>query len=107
MYARSQEGASDRTFVGVYPAPERVGLHVVAAKPSYILAMKLDALERTTADDRDFDDDAVNPSIACGIATIDDLRQVFRDFFPGQELPAASELRLRELIQAIQPKSPR
>ena len=106
MYARPQEGASDRTFVGLYPAPERVGLRVLAAKPSYILAMKLDALERTTADDRDFDD-AVNLSIACGIASVDDLRQVFRDFFPDRELPAASELRLGELVAAIQSKSDR
>jgi hypothetical protein len=41
MYARRQEQDSDRIFVGVYPSPERVGLRVVAAKPSYILAMKL------------------------------------------------------------------
>src|SRR5262245_62659318 len=30
MYARPQEGVSDRTFVGVYPSPDRVGLRVVA-----------------------------------------------------------------------------
>jgi len=50
MYARRHEEEGDRIFVGVYPSPERVGLRVVAAKPSYILAMKLSALERSTAD---------------------------------------------------------
>jgi hypothetical protein len=63
MYARRLEDDSDRVFVGVYPSPARVGLRVVAAKPSYILAMKLNALERSTADDRDFED-AVNLGIA-------------------------------------------
>jgi hypothetical protein len=56
MYTRRGENAGDQVFVGVYPSPERVGLRVVAAKPSYILAMKLSALERPIADDRDFRD---------------------------------------------------
>jgi len=106
VYARHLEEAADRIFVGVYPSPERVGLRVVAAKPSYILAMKVSAMERLTADDRDFED-AVNLSLACGISTADELRDVFRRFFPDQELPAASELRLRELAHAIQSKSDR
>ena len=63
MYARRQEQDSDRIFVGVYPSPERVGLRVVAAKPSYILAMKLSALERASVDDRDFQ--ALNESTIC------------------------------------------
>ncbi len=39
MYARRLEGNDDRIFVGLYPSPERAGLRVVAAKPTYILAM--------------------------------------------------------------------
>lgn len=104
MYARRQEQDSDRIFVGVYPSPERVGLRVVAAKPSYILAMKLNALERTTVDDRDFQD-AVNLGIACGASTAEALRKVFREFFSDQELPAAAELRLNELARAIGSRS--
>jgi hypothetical protein len=100
MYARREEGEGDRIFVGVYPSPERVGLRVVAAKPSYMLAMKLNALERSIADDRDFQD-AVNLGIACGVRTADGLREVFREFFPDQVLPAASEIRLSELVRAI------
>ena len=53
-------------LVGTYPSPERSGLRVVAAKPSYMLAMKLSALERSTADDRDFAD-GVQLGIACGV----------------------------------------
>jgi hypothetical protein len=53
VYTRPDEGIADRVFVGVYPSPERFGLRVTAAKPAYILAMKLKALERTTTDDRE------------------------------------------------------
>jgi hypothetical protein len=76
MYARRLEQKGDRLFVGVYPTPARVGLRVVAAKPSYILAMKLNALERSTADDRDFQD-AVQLSAACGATTIEGLRDIY------------------------------
>lgn len=100
MYTRRGEDVSDQVFVGVYPSPERVGLRVVAAKPSYLLAMKLSALERATADERDFRD-AVNLSIACGVTTADGLRDVFRQFFPDQNLPDASEKRLNDLARAI------
>jgi hypothetical protein len=99
MYTRLPEQAGDRTFVGVYPSPERVGLRVVAAKPAYILAMKLAALEHATADDRDFED-AVNLSIACSVSTIDELAR-FRSFFPNQALPPAAELRLGDIVRAI------
>ncbi len=100
MHVRRLEEDGDRIFVGVYPGPERVGLRVVAAKPTYILAMKLNALERSTADDRDFHD-ATNPGIECGVRTVEGLRDVFRKFFPGRELPATAELRLSELARAI------
>jgi hypothetical protein len=104
MYARREEEDSDRTFVGVYPSPERVGLRVVAAKPDYILAMKLNALERSTVDDRDFRD-AVDLGAARGIRTVEALRDVFRRFFPDQEPPAAAELRFHEVARAIQSRS--
>src|SRR5215471_16575565 len=41
VYARRTEEPADRVFVGVYPSPERFGFRVTAAKPAYILAMKL------------------------------------------------------------------
>jgi hypothetical protein len=104
MYTRRGEDVSDQVFVGVYPSPERVGLRVVAAKPSYLLAMKLSALQRSTPDDRDFQD-ATNLGIACGASTEEALRDVFRQFFPDQVLPTIAEVRLRELAQAIQSRS--
>jgi hypothetical protein len=104
MYTRKGEATNDRIFVGAYPSPERIGLRVVAAKPSYMLAMKLSALERSTADDRDFAD-AVQLGIACGVNTVDGLREIFRRFFPDHTLPATSEQRLRELARTIQSKS--
>jgi hypothetical protein len=104
MYARRQELEGDRIFIGIYPSPERVGLRVVAAKPSYILAMKLSALERATADDRDFQD-AVELAVEGGVRTAAGLREVFREFFPDHALPAATELRLDELVHAIGARS--
>src|SRR5580658_2926615 len=77
MYARSGEGQTDRVLIGLYPSPERFGLRVMAAKPAYILAMKLKALERTTADDRDYWD-AVKLGVACGANTVDGLREILR-----------------------------
>jgi hypothetical protein len=104
VYARRGEAAADRVFVGLYPSPERFGLRVVAAQPAYILAMKLNALEGVTADDRDFRD-AIRLGIECGVRTVDGLRDVFRTFFANEELPLAAELRLSELAQAIEARS--
>jgi len=104
MYTRRQETDGDRIFVGSYPSPERVGLRVVAAKPSYLLAMKLAALERSTAGDRDFQD-AVNLAIVCRVDSVDGLQGHFHKFFPDQRLPPAAELRLHELVRQIRSKA--
>ena len=100
MYARPGEGHVDRVLIGLYPSPERFGRRVMAAKPAYILAMKLKALERTTADDRDYRD-AVKPGLACKATTADGLRDIFRKFFPNEALPLAAELQLGSIVQAI------
>jgi hypothetical protein len=100
IYARRGEGDADRILVGLYPSPERFGLRVTAAKPEYILAMKLKALDRVTADDRDFQD-AVGLGIECGVATIDQMHDVYRKFFGSEELPTTAQLRLSGLIEAI------
>jgi hypothetical protein len=104
MYARRGESETDRVFLGIYPSPERFGLRVTAANPAYILAMKLKALERVTADDRDYED-AINPGIECGVSTVERLVDIFRSFFPEEELPLPAQFRLRELAGAIQARS--
>jgi hypothetical protein len=100
IYARRGEGDADRILVGLYPSPERFGLRVTAAKPEYILAMKLKALDRVTADDRDFQD-PVGLGIECGVITIDQMHDVYRKFFGSEELPTAAQLRFSGLIEAI------
>ena len=65
--------------------------------------MKLRALERTTADDRDYEDE-IKLALACGVKTVDALRELVRSFFGNEELPLAAELRLREFAKAIQGK---
>jgi hypothetical protein len=104
MYTRRGEGEADRVSLGLYPSPERFGLRVTAAKPSYILAMKLKALQRATIDDRDYED-AVNLSVECGVSSVDELRDVFRQFFPDEDLPPRAGLRLDELASDIRAKS--
>jgi hypothetical protein len=104
IYTRRDEGIADRVFVGVYPSPERFGLRVTAAKPDYILAMKLSALERSTIDDRDYQD-AINLALECGVSTVDGLHGVFRKFFADQELSPAAELRMKDLALAIRARS--
>jgi hypothetical protein len=104
MYARKGEGESDRVFLGLYPSPERFGLRVTAAKPSYRLAMKLRAFERVTADDRDFED-AIKLAIECGVSTADELRNIVGKFFADETLPHAAELRFGELAEAIRARS--
>ena len=103
MYARREEGNADRVLVGLYPSPERFGLRVTAAKPEYILAMKIKAMDRVTADDRDYQD-AVGLGRECGITTVDGLKNVFRKFFGTEELPVTAELRLTGLATAIRAK---
>ena len=100
IYARRGEGDVDRILVGLYPSPERFGLRVTAAKPEYILAMKLKALDRVTADDRDFQD-AVGLGLECGVTSIDQMHDVYRRFFGSEELPTTAQLRLSALIEAI------
>lgn len=39
MYVRRFEDDGDRMFIGLYPSAERAGLRVVAAKPTYLLAI--------------------------------------------------------------------
>jgi hypothetical protein len=103
MYARRGEGAADRVLVGLYPSPERFGLRVTAAKPPYLLAMKLSALERTTNDNRDYDD-AIRLSIECGVSTVDGLREIYQQFFPDAMIPPRAEMRLGELVEDIRAK---
>jgi hypothetical protein len=101
MYVRRGEAEGDRVFVGLYPSFERFGLRVTAANPEYMLAMKLNALERTTADDRDFKD-AIHLGIACEVKSVEGLRNIFKKYFADEELSLSANLRLREVAVAIQ-----
>ena len=100
-YTRRGETDAYRIAVGLYPSPERFELRVTAAKPEYLLAMKLKALERVTADDRDFQD-AARIGAEWGIASVDQMLNVFQRFFGDEALSVTARLRLSELIEAIQ-----
>jgi hypothetical protein len=85
---------------GVYPRGEAPGLRVFLAKPEYLCAMKLKALERESVDDRDFED-VVNLALEIGIGTVDHLKQLFTSFFPSETLHSSAAARLPELAEKI------
>ena len=89
---------------GVYPRGEAPGLRVFLAKPEYLCAMKLKALERESVDDRDFED-AVELALEIGIDTVDHLKQLFTSFFPDETLHSSAAARLPELAEEIQSRS--
>jgi hypothetical protein len=91
---------------GAYPRGEVPGLRVFLAKPEYLCAMKLKALERETLDDRDFED-AVKLALEIGIDTVDHLKQLFTSYFPGEVLHSTAMARLPELAQTIQSRMTR
>lgn len=100
QYASKESNKSHVALAGIYPERGNPGLRVVVAKPEYLLAMKLSALQRQTYEDRDFED-AKRLAIELGVESVKDLREAFRVFFPEDDLPDRARLRLPELESAI------
>jgi len=101
--AFTAEGESESFFsaYGTYPRGETPGLRVLLAKPEYICAMKLRALQRETVGDRDFAD-AVRLAAELGVETADDLRHLFTSYFPAESLDPTAAARLPEIAQQVQ-----
>jgi hypothetical protein len=85
---------------GAYPRGETPGLRVFLAKPEYLCAMKLKALQRETVDDRDFED-AVRLARGIGLDEVDSLRALFASIFPGETMHPSAASRLPELAERI------
>jgi hypothetical protein len=100
QYTSTEGDVSDFSFEGLYPEFGNPGLRVVVARPEYLLAMKLAALQRRVAGDRDFED-AKNIAVGLGIDTIEKLEAAYRAYFPKDELPDRARLRLPALEDAI------
>jgi hypothetical protein len=97
------ETESDDFFsvYGTYPRGGTPGLRVFVAKPEYLCAMKLKALQRDNVGDRDFED-AVRLALIIGISTAEKLRRLFSSFFPEETLDPIAAARLSEVAGAIQ-----
>jgi hypothetical protein len=67
-------------FYRSYPSDSRVGLHVYLAKPDYLLAMKLRAMQIASRDE----DDAVMLAHATGITTVDGMLELLKMYFPKE-----------------------
>jgi hypothetical protein len=99
-YTAENESESFFSAYGAYPQGEAPGLRVFLAKPEYICAMKLKALQRESVGDKDFED-AVRLAAELGIATADDLLQLFASYFPGEKLDRNAAARLPEIAGEI------
>ena len=92
MYTSLHEPPHYFRLVGTYPAGETPGLRVFVARPEYLCAMKLRALERETLDNRDFED-AVALGLELGVRGREQLEALYGSFFPEEPLsPLASTL---------------
>jgi hypothetical protein len=88
------------TVYGSYPRGKTAALRVFVAKPEYICAMKLKALERDDVGSRDFDD-AVALAAAVGISSADELAELFATFFPEEKLDPIAAAQLPAVAEAI------
>jgi hypothetical protein len=94
------------SIYGSYPRDLTPSLRVLVARPEYICAMKLKALQRDGVGDRDFND-AVALATAVGISTTDQLAHLFASFFPDERLDPVAAARLPALADAVQAGSSR
>jgi hypothetical protein len=99
-FTAERESESFFSAYGAYPQGETPGLRVFLAKPEYICAMKLKALQRESIGDRDFED-AVRLAAELGIETADDLRHLFASYFPGESLDRTAAARLPEIAEEV------
>jgi len=99
-FTAENESESFFSTYGAYPRGETPGLRVFLAKPEYICAMKLKALQRETVDDKDFED-AARLAVEIGIDGTDDLLRLFASYFPGERLDRAAAARLPEVAAAV------
>jgi hypothetical protein len=100
QYTSTGASSSNLAFSGLHPETGRPGLRVIVAKPEYLLAMKLAALQKQTAEDRDFED-ARRLATELGVMSVDDLERPTTHC-----LPERAKLRLPELESAIRTGRP-
>jgi len=99
-FTAERESESFFSTYGTYPQGETPGLRVFLAKPDYICAMKLQALQRESIGDKDFED-AVRLAAELGIETADGLRDLFASYFPGESLDRTAAARLPEIAEQV------
>ena len=104
-FTAEKESESFFSAYGAYPQGEAPGLRVFLAKPEYICAMKLKALQRESIGDRDFED-AVRLAAELGIQTADDLLHLFASYFPDERLDRSAAARLSEIAGEVRSRRP-
>jgi hypothetical protein len=100
MYTPEVEHPSFFSLLGEYPAGPTPGLRVFLARPQYLCAMKLRALERETVDDRDFED-VVRLALEVEAHDGPALLSLYGSFFPDEPLPPVSAAVVPSVVQEI------
>ena len=99
-FTAEAESESFFSASGAYPQGETPGLRVFLAKPEYLCAMKLKALQRESIGDKDFED-AVRLAAELGIESTDRLLHLFASYFPGESLDRSAAARLPEIAGKV------
>lgn len=99
VYASRKESEPDFLPFGQYPSFHRPFLRVMLARPHYVLAMKVEALERN--EQRDFDD-VERIARELGLSSIDDIIEVRNRYFPEKPLNSEITRALHGIIAKIQ-----
>lgn len=96
-YASRHEKPTDRFPMGIYPDYNRPALRVLVAGARYMLAMKIAAIRRRTWSDKDFSD-VVSLSAELDIGDYQEFAEIYADFYPDEQIPTETALRLRRLV---------
>ena len=99
-YTPQEEPDQLFTFFRSYPHDQPTGLRIVLARPEYLCAMKLKALQRADVGERDYDD-AVRLASDIGCSSEQELEQLFATFFPDEVLDPSVRRRLPALAAAV------
>ena len=91
------------SLLRTYPDDHVTGLRVFLARPEYLLAMKLKALQRSDVGGR-ARGDVIRLAHATGKNSAEDLVAVFTAFFPNESLHPLAAMQLPGIAQALGPK---
>lgn len=104
-YTALEEPDSFFSTFGSYPEGGSTGLRILLARPEYLCAMKLKALQRVDVGDRDYND-VVRLASEVDCTTDQALERLFAAFFPDERLDPGVVRRLPGIAAAVRQRRP-